>query len=77
LDARGRNLHNEEFHNWYALPNVIMIVKSRSKRWAEHVACVGEKKNSYRVMVGKSERKIPLEIVGIAGMIIFRWLLMK
>jgi Tfp pilus assembly protein PilP len=24
-------------------------------RWAEHVACVGERKGVYRVLVGKSE----------------------
>jgi hypothetical protein len=73
LDVRGRKLHNEEFHNWYALPNVIRIIKSRSKRWAEHVAHMGEKKNSYKVMVGKYEGKGTLEILGI----IFRWLLKK
>jgi hypothetical protein len=76
LDVRGRKLNNEKFHNWYALPDVIRIIKSRSKRWAEHVAHMGEK-NSYKVLAGKSERKSPLEILGISGMVIFRWLLKK
>jgi hypothetical protein len=29
-------------------------------RWAGYVACMGEKMNAYRVLVGKIEGKIPL-----------------
>jgi hypothetical protein len=29
-------------------------------RWVEHVACMGEMGNSYRILVGKPEGKIPL-----------------
>jgi hypothetical protein len=29
-------------------------------RWAEHVARLGEKRNAYRVLMGKPEGKIPL-----------------
>ena len=29
-------------------------------RWAGHVACMGERKGVYRVLVGKPERKRPL-----------------
>jgi hypothetical protein len=29
-------------------------------RWAGHVACIGAKKNAYRVLVGKPEGKKPL-----------------
>jgi hypothetical protein len=29
-------------------------------RWAGHVARMGEKRNMYRLLVGKSERKRPL-----------------
>jgi hypothetical protein len=32
-----RNLHNEELHNLYSLPNII-IIKSRRMRWAGNVA---------------------------------------
>jgi hypothetical protein len=31
-------LHNEELHNVYLSPNIIRMVKSRSMRWAGHVA---------------------------------------
>jgi hypothetical protein len=33
---------------------------SRRMRWAEHVARMGEKRNAYRIFVGKPERKTPL-----------------
>jgi hypothetical protein len=33
-----RKLHNEEFHNLYALPSIIRMIKSRRVRWAGHVA---------------------------------------
>jgi hypothetical protein len=35
--------------------------KSRRLRWAGHVVCMGEGIGVYRVLVGKPERKRPLE----------------
>jgi hypothetical protein len=37
-----RKLHNEELHNLYTSPNIIRQIKSRRKRWAEHVARMGD-----------------------------------
>jgi hypothetical protein len=36
---------------------IIRLIKPRRMRWAGHVACVGEKRNMYRVLVGKPEIK--------------------
>jgi len=36
------------------------VIKSRRMRWAGHVACMGEEKGVYRVLVGKPEGKRPL-----------------
>jgi hypothetical protein len=55
-----RKLHNEEFHDLYSSPNIIRIIKSRRMRWAGHVARMGEKRNTYRLLVGKPEGKGPL-----------------
>jgi hypothetical protein len=55
-----RKLHNEEFHNLYSSPSIIRIIKSRRMRWAGHVARMGEKRNVYRLFVGKPEGKRPL-----------------
>jgi hypothetical protein len=44
----------------YCSPSIIRIIKSRRMRWAGHVARMGEKRNAYRILVGKPERKKPL-----------------
>jgi hypothetical protein len=36
-----RYLCNEEFRNLYSSPDIIMLIRSRRVRWAEHVACIG------------------------------------
>jgi hypothetical protein len=40
--------------------HVRLIIKSRRMRWAGHVARIGEKRNVYRLLVGKPEGKRPL-----------------
>jgi hypothetical protein len=44
----------------YYIISIIRIIKSRRMRWAGHVARMGEKRNVYRFLVGKPERKRPL-----------------
>jgi hypothetical protein len=39
---------------------MVRIMKSRRMRWAEHVARMGQKRNTYRLLVGKPEGKRPL-----------------
>jgi hypothetical protein len=53
-------LHNEELHKLYPSPSIFRTIKSRRMRWAVHVARVGEKRNIYRILVGKPEGKRPL-----------------
>jgi hypothetical protein len=55
-----RKLHNEELQDLYSSPSKIRIMKSRRMRWAGHVARMGEKRNAYRLLVGKPEGKRPL-----------------
>jgi hypothetical protein len=42
------------------LPSIIRIIKSRRMRWAGHVARIGEKRDLYRLLVGKPAGKRPL-----------------
>jgi hypothetical protein len=37
-----------------------LVIKSKRMRWAGHVARVGEKRNAYRLLVGKPESRWPL-----------------
>jgi hypothetical protein len=45
----------EELRNLYSSPSIIRIIKPRRMRWAGHVAGMGEKRNAYRLLVGKPE----------------------
>jgi hypothetical protein len=55
-----RKLHKEELHDLYSSASIIRVIKSRRMRWAGHVARIGEKRNVYRLLVGKSEGKRPV-----------------
>jgi hypothetical protein len=44
----------------YFSPSIIRIIKVRRMRWAEHEARMGEKRNAYRLLVGKPEGRRPL-----------------
>ena len=52
-------LHNEELNDLYSSPNIVWVIKSRMK-WAGNVACMGERRGIFRVLVGKPESKRPL-----------------
>jgi hypothetical protein len=55
-----RKLHNEELRDLYSSPSIIRIIKSRRMRWAGQVAQMVEKRNAYRLLVGKPEGKRPV-----------------
>jgi hypothetical protein len=59
-DGSWRKLHNDELHSLYSSPNIVGVIKSRRMRWAGHVACMGEGRSVYGVLVGRSEGKRPL-----------------
>jgi hypothetical protein len=50
----------KELHSFCSSSSTIRMTKSRRMRWAGHVARIGEKRNAYRILVGKSEGKRPL-----------------
>jgi hypothetical protein len=55
-----RRLHDEELYNLYASSNIIRVRKSRRMRWAGHGARMGEIRNMYEILVGRTEKKRPL-----------------
>jgi hypothetical protein len=59
-DGSWRKLHNDELHSLYSSPNIVRVIKSRRMRWTGHVACMGEGRGVYRILVGRSEGKRPL-----------------
>jgi hypothetical protein len=60
VTGEWRRLHNEELYALYSSPNIIRVIKSRTLRWAGHVARMGERRGAYRVLVGKPEGRRPL-----------------
>ena len=47
-----RRLHNEERFAVYPAPNIIWFIKSRKMRWVTRVARVGDRRVSYKFVVG-------------------------
>jgi hypothetical protein len=60
VTGEWRKLHNKELHDLYSSPSIIRIIKSQRMRRAGHVARIGEKRNAYRLLVGKPEGRRPL-----------------
>jgi hypothetical protein len=60
VTGEWRKFHIEELRDLYSSPSIIRIIKWRRMRWAGHVARMGEKRNAYRLLVGKPEGKRPL-----------------
>ena len=52
-------MSGEEINDLYYSPNIVRVIKSRRMRWAGHVACTGEMRALYRVVVGETEGKRP------------------
>jgi len=74
VTGEWRRLHNEELNDVYSTPHIVQVIKSRRMRWAGHVACMGEERGVYRVLVGKPEGRRPLGDLGIDGGIILGWI---
>jgi len=55
-----KKVHNDELNDLYSSPCVVRVINSRIMRWAGHVARIGVRREVYRVLVGKPERKRPL-----------------
>jgi hypothetical protein len=59
ITGEWRKLH-EKNNDLNCSPNIVRVIKSREMRWKEHVACIGDRKGAYGVLVEKPEGKIPV-----------------
>jgi hypothetical protein len=75
VTGNWRKLHHEELHNLYSSPSIIRVIKTRRMRWAGHVVRMGEKRNAYRILVGKPEGKSHWEDQDVGGWTILKWIL--
>jgi len=77
LTGEWGKLHTEELYDLYSSPDIIRVIKSRRMRWAEHVACMGQRRGVYRVWWRSLRERDNLEDPGFDGRIILRWLFRK
>jgi len=56
-----RKLHNEELNDLYCSPNIVRVIKSSRMSWAGHVARIGERRDVYRVLLGKPGKETTWE----------------
>jgi hypothetical protein len=56
----GEDYTTRTLNDLYSSPNIIRVIKSRIMRWVGHVARMGEKRVSYRILVGRPEGRRPL-----------------
>jgi hypothetical protein len=55
-----RKLHNEELHGLYSSPSIVRVIKARRMRWAGQMACMGEVRGAYNILVGRPDGRRPL-----------------
>jgi len=68
-----RRLRNEELNGVFS-QNIMQVIKSKRMRRAGHVAFMGERVGAYR---GNLRERDHLEVPGIDGKIILRWIFKK
>jgi hypothetical protein len=64
-------------HNLCSLSNIIGMINSMRMGWMTHLACMGEMRNAYRILMRKPERKKPFGRPRLNGSIILKWILNK
>ena len=63
-------MHNEELNDLYSTPNTVRVIKSRSLRWAGHVARMGEERGCIGSWWGNRREGDHCRDLGLAGWII-------
>ena len=60
VTGKWRKLYNEELVDLYSSANIVRVIKWRKMKWMGHVARMGERRDVYRILMGKPEGKRPL-----------------
>jgi len=74
-DGSWRKLHNDELHSPYCSPHIVRVIKSRSIRWAGHVARMEKVDVFIEFWLGGPKGREHWEDLGIGGRITLTWTL--
>jgi hypothetical protein len=72
ITSGWRKLESEELDNLYSSKNVISVIKSRRIKRAGHKVPMGEVRNTYKFLVEMPEGKRLVEVLRVAGRIMFQ-----
>jgi hypothetical protein len=67
VTGKWRKLHSGELHNLYSSPDIIMQIKSRTMRWAGHLASTGGGETCTRFWWESPKEKDHLNDQGVDG----------
>jgi len=77
VTGEWRKLHHEELNVLCYSPSILWLIKSRSMRWAGHVARMGRGETYTGFWWGNLRKREHLEDPDIDGRIILRWIFRK
>jgi hypothetical protein len=70
-----RPKRNEVTGEWRKLHNEGLVIKSRRRRLADHVARMGDREGAYGVLVGRSDGRDHLEYLDVDGRVMLKWII--
>ena len=54
--------HSIDYVSSYRSPNIVRVIKSRTFRWAGHVARMEENRNAFKILTGKPRGNRPFKM---------------
>ena len=74
VTGEWRRLHNEDLNDLYSSPNIVRVKIPRRKRWAGHVARMGEERGRTGSWWGNLRERDHWGDLGVDGWIILDWI---
>ena len=74
VTGEWRRLHKEELNDLYCSLNIVWVIKSRRKKWAGHVARMGEERGCIGSWWGDQREGDHWGDLGVDGWIILGWI---
>jgi hypothetical protein len=70
-----RKLQNEELHNLYSSPSIIIMAKSRRMRWAGHEVRMGRRGKNAGFSRERQKERDHFQDIKVGGRVILKWII--